>query len=264
MKTDKQILLKSKEIGFDMYEQIKDSDVISVHAEQQYKWHFNDDDNRNIIPIIQNGFFECIYQDYKGYLLFDCKIDGELLILYVDCLLYADVPVWSWSAKFNLGITVGLEYDVKVIDYVDPTLEVYKKQNMRRDIIERYIEDNIENVHGPMSFFLRAMAWINFVMENPENKILKRGDVSSNNTTTNNFTPDVSYKRKNINLNGINITTHNEKIARKLTSKKPVRIAGCWSVRGHVRHYKNGKTVYIKPYEKGKDRNKRINKIYKI
>lgn len=28
----------------------------------------------------------------------------------------------------------------------------------------------------------------------------------------------------------------------------------CWSVRGHYRHYKNGKTVFIKPYLKGKNK----------
>ena len=29
----------------------------------------------------------------------------------------------------------------------------------------------------------------------------------------------------------------------------------CWGVRGHVRHYKNGNEVFIKPYKKGKERN---------
>lgn len=29
----------------------------------------------------------------------------------------------------------------------------------------------------------------------------------------------------------------------------------CWGVRGHARHLKNGKVVYVKPYKKGKDRN---------
>lgn len=30
----------------------------------------------------------------------------------------------------------------------------------------------------------------------------------------------------------------------------------CWSVRGHYRHYKNGKIVFIKNYEKGKQKGK--------
>lgn len=30
----------------------------------------------------------------------------------------------------------------------------------------------------------------------------------------------------------------------------------CWSVRGHYRHYKSGKVVFIKNYEKGKEKGK--------
>ena len=36
----------------------------------------------------------------------------------------------------------------------------------------------------------------------------------------------------------------------------------CWDVVGHIRHYKNGKEVYIKLYTKGKGR--KTDKIYKI
>lgn len=38
----------------------------------------------------------------------------------------------------------------------------------------------------------------------------------------------------------------------------------CWSVRGHYRHYKNGRVVFVKSYEKGKEkgRTKPKNKVY--
>lgn len=38
----------------------------------------------------------------------------------------------------------------------------------------------------------------------------------------------------------------------------------CWDVTGHIRHYQNGREVYIKPYKKGKNRNAETNNIYKI
>ncbi len=40
----------------------------------------------------------------------------------------------------------------------------------------------------------------------------------------------------------------------------------CWGVRGHQRHYKNGKVVYIQPYKKGKERGmaKPIGKKYHL
>ena len=38
----------------------------------------------------------------------------------------------------------------------------------------------------------------------------------------------------------------------------------CWNVVGHIRHYKNGREIYIKPYKKGKNRNAETNNTYKI
>lgn len=34
----------------------------------------------------------------------------------------------------------------------------------------------------------------------------------------------------------------------------------CWSVRGHYRHYKSGKVIFVKNYEKGKEKGKTIPK----
>jgi hypothetical protein len=38
----------------------------------------------------------------------------------------------------------------------------------------------------------------------------------------------------------------------------------CWSVRGHYRHYKSGKVVFVRSYEKGKDKgnSKAVDKTY--
>ena len=40
----------------------------------------------------------------------------------------------------------------------------------------------------------------------------------------------------------------------------------CWSVRGHYRHYKNGNVIFVKSYEKGKEKGKvkPKDKIYTI
>lgn len=62
----------------------------------------------------------------------------------------------------------------------------------------------------------------------------------------------------------IKFKVSNNKTANAIKSKKPRRLAGCWEVRGHFRHYQNGKVVYIKPYEKGENRAKRIKKQYTL
>lgn len=51
-----------------------------------------------------------------------------------------------------------------------------------------------------------------------------------------------------------------------ILSGKHIINCPCWSVRGHYRHYKSGKTIFIKNYEKGKEKRKNNpkEKIYKV
>ena len=50
--------------------------------------------------------------------------------------------------------------------------------------------------------------------------------------------------------------------------KKPIKYTcAAWGVRGHLRHYKSGKVGYVRPYVKGKDRDKTdsyVGKEYKV
>ena len=65
--------------------------------------------------------------------------------------------------------------------------------------------------------------------------------------------PSISQKKNIIHIgDSISITrVKGSKITRSNILHRRCRK---WSVRGHVRHYKSGKTVYIKPFEKGVDR----------
>ena len=61
----------------------------------------------------------------------------------------------------------------------------------------------------------------------------------------------------------ITITTDiKSKNAEKLSKRAYTKHIESWTVRGHIRRYKSGKTVYIKPYVKGKG--KKEPKIYKV
>ena len=55
------------------------------------------------------------------------------------------------------------------------------------------------------------------------------------------------------------------KYARHINHCKHVITCEHWEVRGHYRHLKNGKTVYVKPFEKGRNRNSRLkDKVYTL
>lgn len=61
-------------------------------------------------------------------------------------------------------------------------------------------------------------------------------------------------RRRVIYLNGAKVECGKESnIA--IRRGKMVRRTDCWGVRGHYRHYKNGRVVYIAPFEKGVNRN---------
>ena len=274
MKTDKQIFLEGSRQGTEMLASALKHDIITVKENQQHDWYSVISQNKlnNPIPIIKNGLFKCIYNNYNGYLVFNVEFDEkETFSLYADCLLEDEIPFWMWSAKFTVPFEITAEYDLVISDYSDPTVEIYAKQNRKPDFINQYIMSKIDDTNGPVSFFVRAMCYLNFALENLDFKNLKKGDHPPRQTKadkeehqTRNYPDDYTISPKEISLNGFNISTHSKKIARKLTSKKPVRMIDCWSVRGHMRHYKNGKAVYIKPYEKGKDKTKRLAKHYNI
>lgn len=49
---------------------------------------------------------------------------------------------------------------------------------------------------------------------------------------------------------------NNNSVVINKASKLIHRKCLCWGVRGHKRFYKSGKVVYIKPYKKGRDKDK--------
>lgn len=59
----------------------------------------------------------------------------------------------------------------------------------------------------------------------------------------------IEYVRHIIDYKGFRYFVNTE-------AREFIRYTNVWGVMGHIRHYKNGKEVYIRPYEKGKDRNK--------
>lgn len=107
---------------------------------------------------------------------------------------------------------------------------------------------------------LGVTLWLNYLMLHPEQKEVHRKKRSFHNSEHNFY----SSKEHIVRLNGVSIKTDSPTVASKIRSRKIVRVAECWSVRGHYRHYKSGKVVYIKPFEKGTNKGKIVPKKYDI
>jgi hypothetical protein len=148
------------------------------------------------------------------------------------------------------------------MDFVTSELFVYYKQKRKPDFIRMILDKRMEDAFVDeiiMTFFI-TMVYVNYIMEHPEIKEIerkKRGRKPKNEKANSNMaaSKQSATEPKNVNINGIRFVVKNN-IANKLKSNKIQRTMSCWTVRGHYRHYKNGRVVYIKSYEKGNRKQK--------
>lgn len=79
---------------------------------------------------------------------------------------------------------------------------------------------------------------------------------SSKNYKTSNKHNKKVYKKKNIFLL--------DDVINYISAPRGTHNITCesWQVRGHYRRYKNGKVVFVRPYKKGKNRNKDVDRLY--
>lgn len=130
--------------------------------------------------------------------------------------------------------------------YVDP-IEYLNRQND--------VEEIRANLTACINLFKGVLICADYLLKHPEEKCKERHARSHN---ENNSSSKSFQKRTDsvqvISLNSLRFKTANKKVANMLKSKKVHRMAESWSVRGHYRHYKNGKVIFIESFEKGKNR----------
>lgn len=199
----------------------------------------NKDLVRRYLPYLTEGSIQI---DDNNHI--DFTVAFEEPIQFTTIYYSNNIIVFSltWSADENKGFWL-LEKE----NYVNYELlqgqNEYTYEELRQNILTVYASVN--------AYFFHYRQDLSIV----EQKEVKRHTVKGKNNT---------YKYKiEKSLNRIHTIVgkihHN-----KIPENRQWRV-DCWGVVGHIRHYKNGKEVYIKPYLKGKNRlNGDNNKIYKI
>jgi hypothetical protein len=142
------------------------------------------------------------------------------------------------------------------------------------DIKHGVIEGDTEIINC-VSFFIGCFLIINNYMEtlrkeNKDEKSKKQSSKTPKNEITlpkvNNETQPKTKSKNEVIIGGIRIKKGENS---KIKIRKGVvinRQTDVWGVVGHVRRYKNGKVVYIKPYKKGPGRLTKdpVTKVYKM
>ena len=263
MKTSKQIQILKEQKGAALSAKISnnDYDVIQINAEKSKAWfpNLNEDTSLVCTPVVKTGLLIVDYESFNGYTLFDTEFKDDNFLIKVDAFNnFNSEFVWDCSVECEMPYIIKPHVNGNIVEYKDAITEVYKKQKRKQKEIDDYIVRVIEETCRPLELLMRTMSYINWLMQNPEYKEIEvhhresNGKHKKNPTTKNSGIKNTTPKNKIIKINNIKFKTTNTNIVTGLKTKKKRMSLGSWGVRGHFRHYKDGKIVYIKPYTKGR------------
>lgn len=156
----------------------------------------------------------------------------------------------SGKAKYHFGIrgsTISVEWDFENYEY-----DFEESQGIKNNCVKP--DKKVFDEQGKYEYFIivqEVLDICHYIMTTKRNRVTKtRGEnlkIESAKSKKNKYSQKVYLLDEiveYVNENGLTISpigTH------KINCP-------CWSVRGHYRHYKSGKVVFVKEHKKGKDR----------
>lgn len=191
-----------------------------------------------------------IYDEFGISLETDGKVDIGLCVFFEKGFIGTQICL----AVLNNEAVKDVYYDIYFSDKNNDGMEVMCNKNEHR-----YLNMG----HDLAQLVLRVILYI---MTTPREKIVKtkiQNEVKENANIESKKKPSAENKVylldeivDYVNENGLTIQSSG---THKINCP-------CWSVRGHYRHYKSGKVVFVKNYKKGKERGKinPQNKTYTI
>lgn len=164
--------------------------------------------------------------------------------------------------RFNYIGKIKIEYSLHsddVIEWKNSLINVLESRGYSDPIEYLSRQNNSEeiraNLKACINLFKGILICIDYLLKHPEEK-QREGQARSR--KTNNLNGENLQKQadtvQTISLNSLRFKTADRKTVSVLKSKKIHRVAESWSVRGHYRHYKSGKVIFIEGFEKGKNR----------
>ena len=163
-----------------------------------------------------------------------------------------------YDIVFSVPSVISPDFRIEpsAVDLTAATLLKMGKQSKAEDHMHTISNSpEIADLFLYANTFLQVTGYINYLQLNPEAKERTSKKKPSYRSTSKAKPNGTGTSVKNIELNGIHFSTRNDSVARKLRSHTVQHLTDCWNVRGHYRRYKNGKVIYIAPYEKGPERN---------
>lgn len=158
----------------------------------------------------------------------------------------------------KIKIEYSLDFD-NIIEWENSLISVLARRGYVNPIEYLNAQSDVEeiraNLKACIDLFKGVLICADYLLKHPEEKHKERHarSHSGNNPSSKSFQKQADSVQV-ISLNSLRFKTANKKVANMLKSKKVHRMAESWSVRGHYRHYKSGKVIFIESFEKGKNR----------
>lgn len=217
---------------------------------------------------------------------FKTKVTGDMVTIsmqYYYNNYFSFMYLFGCDFKKDIDTLLNAEYNNSTL-YCDFEVDnLYVTDNIRIGSVKQITDqdecdDYINSVSPYIKTFFNVFGRINYLLSNPLEKEIKEDDdltrkeKGTSNKSSSKTVPNPSSKSiepiynsvHTINLNGISMSVKDKNAIKRIKSKKRQNIATSWGVRGHIRHLKNGKTTYVRPYQKGTDKSKSVQKLYKI
>ncbi len=220
------------------------------------------------IPPLLNGVLRINKNRFIGYEVLD--IDMEEKSYLVRMMDYAfDKGVWTFNlcvvADINCVYPGGFRYDTRLTMreyfmymFVSPkkgmhTLPLDKRtyDNLVNDLLpslEKEVPADDEMTNSLIQHFFTAMLQVNCELNEHKPKAVRGKAKGVKVKTVTDKTPETNPRPQIVRTlpSGVTITSAKAPKASTLEVVRHYKVAS-WNVRGHVRHYKNGKVVYIEP-----------------
>lgn len=158
----------------------------------------------------------------------------------------------------KIKIEYSLDFD-NIIEWENSLISVLARRGYANPIEYLNAQSDVEeiraNLKACIDLFKGVLICADYLLKHPEEKRKERHTRShnKNNSSSKSFQKQTDSVQV-ISMNSLRFKTANKKVANMLKSKKVHRMAESWSVRGHYRHYKSGKVIFIESFEKGKNR----------
>jgi len=154
------------------------------------------------------------------------------------------------NLRIEIAKTMGVDIDIKDVDE-DLILDLPKLRNLYKGTNTDILKDFSMKVASLCQYLLISSFWYLASIKNTKEETLVKRTDSIKEIKTNKHKSGINVRKLTTPIYDFGCMKNTD-VKKLVARKKGWKISCEFQVRGHYRHYKSGKVVFVKPFEKGK------------